>query len=113
MKGTKDFNFIGNVEGTQFFSDDVDVMVCDGFVGNVMLKEAEAFYSLLQKRNIKDEFFEKFNFENYGGTPVLGINAPAIIGHGISNQFAIKNMIHHTIDVVKAKLPEKIKEAFN
>ena len=113
MKGTRDFNFVGNVEGTQFFNDDVDVMVCDGFVGNVMLKEAEAFYTLLKKRKIKDEFFEKFNFENYGGTPILGINAPAIIGHGISNEYAIKNMIHHTIDVVKAKLPEKIKEAFN
>ncbi len=112
MKGTKDFNFVGNIEANELFSDNVDVIVCDGFVGNVMLKEAEAFYTLLRKRNIKDEFFEKFNFVNYGGTPIMGINAPVMIGHGISNETAIKNMILHTADVINAKLVDKIKEAF-
>ena len=112
MKGTKDFNFTGNIEANELFGDKVDVIVCDGFVGNVMLKEAEAFYTLLRKRNIKDEFFEKFNFVNYGGTPIMGINAPVLIGHGISNDTAIKNMILHTADVIKAKLVDKIKEAF-
>ncbi len=112
MKGTKDFNFIGNVEGTDLFREDVDVIVCDGFVGNTILKEAEAFYALLLKRKIKDEFIEKFNYENYGGTPVLGINAAAIIGHGISGPGAIKNMILHTVHVVQARLTEKIKQAF-
>jgi glycerol-3-phosphate acyltransferase PlsX len=112
MKGTKDFNFIGNVEANGLFSENIDVIVCDGFVGNVMLKEAEAFYTLLRKRNIKDDFFEKFNFVNYGGTPILGINAPVMIGHGISNEIAIKNMILHTADVIHAKLVDKIKEAF-
>jgi len=112
MKGTTDFNFIGNVEGNDLFSEDVDVIVCDGFVGNSLLKAAEAFYMLLLKRKIKDEFFEKFNYENYGGTPILGINAPAIIGHGISGPGAIKNMIVHTADVVEANLIESIKQAF-
>ncbi|MBN1598376.1 MAG: phosphate acyltransferase [Bacteroidales bacterium] len=112
MKGTSDFNFIGNIEGTDLFREDIDVIVCDGFVGNTILKSAEAFYTLLLKRRIKDEFFEKFNYENYGGTPILGINAPAIIGHGISGPGAIKNMIIHTTDVVEAKLTEKIKQAF-
>ena len=112
MKGTKDFNFIGNVEGTDLFREDVDVIVCDGFVGNAILKEAEAFYMLIRKRKIKDDFFEKFNYENYGGTPILGINAPAIIGHGISGPGAIKNMILHTVHVVQAQLTEKIKLAF-
>jgi glycerol-3-phosphate acyltransferase PlsX len=112
MKGTKDFNFSGNIEANELFSDKVDVIVCDGFVGNVMLKEAEAFYTLLRKRKIKDEFFEKFNFVNYGGTPILGINAPVLIGHGISNETAIKNMILHTADVINAKLTDKIKEVF-
>ncbi len=112
MKGTSDFNFIGNIEGNDLFREDVDVVVCDGFVGNTILKTAEAFYTLLLKRRIKDEFFEKFNYENYGGTPILGINAPAIIGHGISGANAIKNMILHTADVVEAKLSEKIKHAF-
>ena len=64
MKRTKDFNFIGNVEGNDFFRDNgVDVMVCDGFVGNVLVKEMEAFYALLKRRNITDEFTERFNFE--------------------------------------------------
>jgi glycerol-3-phosphate acyltransferase PlsX len=112
MKGTTDFNFVGNAEGTELFSEKIDVLVCDGFVGNTILKEAEAFYTLIRKRKIQDEFFEKFNYENYGGTPILGINAPAIIGHGISGPNAIKNMIVHTVDVVEAKLTEKIKQAF-
>ncbi len=112
MKGTKDFNFVGNVEGTDLFSDDIDVIVCDGFVGNTILKEAEAFYKLIKKRKIQDEFFDKWDFTNYGGTPVLGINAPAIIAHGISNDKAIKNMIQLTANVVEAKLTENIKQAF-
>jgi glycerol-3-phosphate acyltransferase PlsX len=113
MKGTCDFNFIGNVEANEIFEDDkVDVMVCDGFVGNVILKEAEAFYTLIKKRKIEDEFFEKFNFENYGGTPILGVNKNIVIGHGISNDKAIKNMILHTKEMVKANLSEKIKEVF-
>jgi phosphate acyltransferase len=113
MKGTAEFNFIGNVEGNDIFdSDKVNVIVTDGFVGNVMLKEAEAFYSLLKKKNVGNSFFEKFNFENYGGTPILGINYPAVIGHGISNEKAIKNMILHTIEVVNVKLVDRIKEAF-
>jgi phosphate acyltransferase len=112
MKDSPLFNFIGNIEGSDLFSDKADVMVCDGFVGNVMLKEAEAFYTMVRKRNIKDDFFEKFNFVNYGGTPVLGINAPVMIAHGISNNIAIKNLILHTAEVIKGNLCEKIKEAF-
>jgi glycerol-3-phosphate acyltransferase PlsX len=112
MKGSRIFNFVGNIEGSDLFSDKADVMVCDGFVGNVMLKEAEAFYSMIRKRKISDDFFEKFNFVNYGGTPVLGINAPVLIAHGISNDVAIKNLIFHTAEVIKGNLCEKIKETF-
>lgn len=113
MKGTNDFNFIGNVEGNDLFkAGKADVIVCDGFTGNVLLKQAEGFYSLFKKRNIKDDYFEKFNFEHYGGTPILGINAPVLIGHGISNSVAIKNMILHTKDVIEANLSEKFTEIF-
>jgi len=113
LKELNQINFIGNVEGHDLFSDEkVDVIVCDGFVGNVILKEAEAFYNLLKKRNINDPIFEKFNFENIGGTPVLGINSTAIIGHGVSNDIAIMNMILQTYHVVESGLIEKIKEAF-
>ena len=113
MKDSTDFNFIGNVEANELFTEErADVIVCDGFVGNVILKEAEAFYTLYRKRGLKDEFFDKFNFENYGGTPILGVNKNIVIGHGISNDVAIKNMILHTKEVVEANLSEKIKEAF-
>ena len=113
MKDSSDFNFIGNIEANEIFDEGkADVIVCDGFVGNVILKEAEAFYALYRKRNLKDEFFDKFNFENYGGTPILGVNKNIVIGHGISNDVAIKNMILHTKEVVEANLSEKIKEAF-
>lgn len=109
MQDSNDFNFIGNIEGRDIFDDKADVIVCDGFTGNVVLKEAEAFYRLIKKRGIQDEYFDRFNYENYGGTPILGINAPVIIGHGISNAVAIKNMIKLAVEVTKAALPEKIK----
>lgn len=113
MKDTKDFNFIGNVEGNDFFRDNgVDVVVCDGFVGNVLIKELEAFYAMLKRRKIKDEFMEQFNFERYGGTPILGILSTVIIGHGISNTQAVRNMIIHTRDVIESDLIGKIKEKF-
>ena len=112
MKGTKNFNFAGNVEGNEIFDSKADVLVCDGFVGNIILKEAEALYKLLRRKGIKDEYFERFNFENIGGTPLLGVNGNIIIGHGISNHIAIKNMIIHTQYVIEANLSEKIKEAF-
>ncbi|MDX9846834.1 MAG: phosphate--acyl-ACP acyltransferase [Tenuifilaceae bacterium] len=114
MKDNGDFNFAGNVEGHDLFSDKrANVIVCDGFVGNVVLKEAEAFYHLIRKRKISDPFFEMFNFENYGGTPILGVNAPVIIGHGVSNAKAIMNMILQTRTVISTDLCGKFKAAFN
>ncbi len=114
MKNNKDFNFVGNVEGNDLFSNDkADVVVCDGFVGNVVLKEAEAFYHLIKKRKIENPFLERFNPENYGGTPILGVNEPVIIGHGSSNPKAIMNMILQTREVISSNLCSKIKEAFN
>lgn len=113
MKESKDFNFIGNVEGRDLFDDKVDVIVCDGFTGNVVLKEAEAFYTLIKKRGINDEYFNRFNYEIYGGTPILGINSNVLIGHGISSAVAIKNMVMLGKDVAEAKLSEKIIQAFN
>ncbi len=112
MKDSKDFNFIGNVEGREVFSDKVDVVVCEGFVGNILLKTAEAFYELIQKRKRSDEYFDKFNYELYGGTPVLGINANVLIGHGISSALAFKNMLLLAKDVVDAKLNDKILQNF-
>lgn len=112
MKDSKDFNFIGNVEGRDLFNGKADVIVCDGFTGNIVLKQAESFYTMIKKRGRSDEYFDRFNYENYGGTPILGINSNVIIGHGISNDVAIKNMILLAKDVVESKLSEKIKQAF-
>jgi glycerol-3-phosphate acyltransferase PlsX len=112
MDGSDDFNFIGNIEGRDIFTGKADVIVCDGFTGNVVLKEAEGLYTLLKKRGINDEYFDRFNYENYGGTPILGVNSDVIIGHGISNDIAVKNMLIHAYDVASSQLTKKIKEAF-
>ncbi len=111
MTESSAYNFIGNIEANEFFvSSRADVIVTDGFIGNMMLKQAEAFYKLISIKEVCNDYFEMFNFENFGGTPVLGINAPLIIGHGISNEIAIKNMLLHTYEVVNAKLVKRIKE---
>jgi glycerol-3-phosphate acyltransferase PlsX len=112
MKETSDFNFVGNVEGRHLFGAEADVIVCDGFTGNVVLKEAEAFYEIIAKRGLIDEYFERFNYELYGGTPILGVNGNVLIGHGISSPRAIKNMLLLSRDIAKADLPGKIKTAF-
>ena len=112
MKADKNINFIGNVEGHAFFHEKMpDVVVCDGFVGNVILKQAEAVYFLMKKRNINDSFIDRLNFENVGGTPIVGINANVVIGHGISKRKAIMNMILQTRNVVSANLAQKIIES--
>lgn len=111
MKATQDYHFVGNVESRDFFKDKVDVVVCDGFTGNIILKNMEAMFRLMMKRGLVDDFFARFNYENYGGTPILGVNGTVLIGHGISNDKAIKNMILHSKQVFEAGLSEKIKSA--
>jgi len=94
LKENKAIRFIGNVEGRDVFNDKADVIVCDGFTGNIILKTAEAMYDAAKHQNLEnDSFFGRFHFENYGGTPVLGVNKPVIIGHGISNAKTFSNMI--------------------
>ena len=113
LKDSKEIRFIGNVEGRDLFNDKADVIVCDGFTGNVMLKLAESFYGLIKKNNLHSDYFDRFNYENYGGTPILGVDSTVIIAHGISKAKAIKNMILLSKDVVEAGLSEKIAQAFS
>ena len=113
MKDTKDFNFVGNVEGRDLFNDKADVIVCEGFVGNVVLKTAESFYTLIRKNKINSDYFSRFNYEIYGGTPIMGINGTVIIGHGISSALAFKNQVLQCREVYNANLPEKIMRIFN
>jgi phosphate acyltransferase len=112
MKDYPGLNFAGNIEGNSLFRETMtDVIVCDGFVGNVILKMGEAFYHLYKSRNLKDAYFDRLDWENIGGTPIVGINANVVIGHGIAKRKAIMNMVLQTRGVVHANLAQKIKEA--
>ncbi|MFM7661326.1 MAG: phosphate acyltransferase PlsX [Bacteroidota bacterium] len=113
LSKSDEINFVGNLEGRDLFLGKADVIVCDGYTGNIVLKEAEGIYALMRKRGIRDEYFDRFNYENYGGTPILGVKGNAIIGHGISNNIAVKNMILHSYQVANSKLSEKLNQAFN
>lgn len=113
LQDSDEVNFVGNVEGRDLFLGKADVIVCDGYTGNIVLKEAEGIYNLIKGRGIKDDYFDRFNYENYGGTAILGVKGNVIIGHGISNDVAVKNMIKHAYDVAKSGLSKKINEAFN
>ncbi|RYZ00384.1 MAG: phosphate acyltransferase PlsX [Chitinophagaceae bacterium] len=93
LKANKDLRFTGNVEGRDILLDTADVMVCDGFTGNIILKLCESLFGIAKRKGIDHDYFDRFNFENYGGTPVLGISKPVIIGHGISGERAFHNMI--------------------
>lgn len=111
MIDNPDINFCGNIEANELFTSEMtDVVVCDGFAGNIIIKQAEAFHSIYRERGLKDGFFDKLDFENIGGTPVVGINANVVIGHGVSKRKAIMNMILQTRDVIRADLAKKISE---
>lgn len=114
MTDSLDFDFVGNMEANYIFTgENADVLVTDGFAGNICLKQAEGMYELFKKLNIQNNFLEGFNYENYGGTPVLGISAPVVIGHGASSPLAISNMIAQAERSLNTKLIEKFKEALS
>ena len=112
LKENSQINFVGNIEGRDMFLHKTDVIVCEGFVGNVTLKMAESIYQIFTERGIKDSFLDHFNYEFYGGTPILGINSPVIIGHGISHALAFKNMIAVASKIVQADLMGAFKARF-
>ncbi|HAY88103.1 MAG TPA: phosphate acyltransferase PlsX [Bacteroidetes bacterium] len=113
LKEKKGINFIGNVEGRHLFNDLVDVAVCDGFTGNVIVKTCEGFFYNLLQRGVEDDFLTKFNFEHYGGTPILGVKKPVIIGHGITKEKTFRNMIKLSKNVVDSNLISKIEQSFS
>lgn len=110
LKENKHINFVGNLEGRDVFIDKADVMVCEGFTGNIILKLAESLYDITQRKKIQHEYFDRFNFENYGGTPVLGVNKPVIIGHGISQAKSFKNMIVLAQKMIEKNVMQRMKE---
>ena len=138
LKADKRINFVGNVESSYIFTGtyggpDPDVVVADGFVGNTVLKMAEALYRinfklsggkprvmnflrpvlgrLIPKLYYQQDFWEQMNYESIGGTPVIGINAPVMIGHGGSTARAISSMICSMEREIKGKFPEKLRAA--
>lgn len=113
LKANQNIRFIGNVEGRDLFSDKAHVIVCEGFVGNVMLKMAESIHNIFVQRGVQDEFLTHLNYEIYGGTPILGVNAPVIIGHGISPALAFKSMIEEAGRIISADITQAFKEHFS
>jgi glycerol-3-phosphate acyltransferase PlsX len=122
-------NFVGNVEGKEIFAGDVDVIVCDGFIGNVALKISEgvaqhiggmlkkalkstlsAQFGALFSRGAFQEFKKQIDYSEYGGAPLLGVRGVTVIGHGRSNANAVKNAIRVATELVRSKVGEKIEE---
>jgi len=123
-------NFIGNVEGKDMFSGKCDIIICDGFVGNVALKVSESLAEAMNaflRRHLKSnplgilgmlllktslsKFKKEMDYSEYGGAPLLGVNGVVIIGHGRSNVKAIKNAVRVAKEEVERKFNEKITEA--
>ncbi len=131
MLSDSNLNFVGNVEGRQIPHGDIDVAVCDGFIGNVLLKFLEGvgsyiyeglngvyrrnifsrFSALLVKKALK-RFIKRLDYEEYGGTPLLGINGTVVKCHGSSNAKTIKNAILSAYKFTKSSILEQIKNEF-
>ena len=122
-------NFIGNVEGRDLYNGHADVIVCDGFIGNVALKVSEGLVEVIRHklkdslsstitrqigsvlaRNGFNEFRKGFDYSEYGGAPLLGVKGVCIICHGRSNANAIKNAIRVAADYARGRINERIEE---
>lgn len=111
---TEAFNFVGNVEAKHLLTGEVaDVVVCDGFVGNCLLKMAEGFYELAKSEGIDNQCINALNYEMAGGTAVLGVGANVMVGHGVSSPLAFKNMILQSERNVIGGLVGKLEEIFS
>lgn len=125
-------NFIGNVEGRDILKGTADVVVCDGFTGNVILKFAESFSGFLKGRfrafadksltnkllmglaaPVMKKIFKEFDYQEYGGVPLLGVNGISIIGHGKSSPLAFKNMIRIGAEMAVRGVNQKIEATLN
>jgi glycerol-3-phosphate acyltransferase PlsX len=108
LKENEHINFVGNIEGRDVLLDKADIIICDGFTGNIILKMLESLFEISDRKKIGHEYFERFNFENYGGTPVLGVSKPVIIGHGISKAKAFRNMIALAEKMIEKEIMQKL-----
>jgi glycerol-3-phosphate acyltransferase PlsX len=113
LKQNKKINFIGNIEGKDLFNNKADVIVTDGFTGNVLFKLGESLYEIAKMRGIQDDFIDQTNYESVGGSPIIGVNGNVMIAHGISSPKAIKNMIGWAYKQVKSRAYLHIAQALN
>jgi len=130
LRQTPGIHFIGNVEGRDLFEMELDVVLCDGFVGNVMLKTVEATAKAMSKwlkTEIKGNPLRlcgavlaqgafralkaKGNYETYGGSPLLGVNGVVIIAHGSSSALAIRNAVRVALETVENQVNQKIEQS--
>jgi glycerol-3-phosphate acyltransferase PlsX len=111
LKANEKLNFVGNLEGKDIFRGKADVIVTDGFTGNIVLKMGESIYNIMKEQGMVNEFVDRTNYENYGGSPIIGINGNVIIAHGASSPKAIMNMIKLCQNIVKSNVCQKIKAA--
>ncbi|MDO7876473.1 phosphate acyltransferase PlsX [Hymenobacter sp. ASUV-10] len=112
LKVNPHIQFVGNIEGRDLFNDKTDVVVCDGFTGNIVLKMAESIYDIMDEKSLHEPFFDMFNYETVGGSPILGINDNAIIGHGRSTPRAISNMLMQGYNMADSGIVDQIKATF-
>ena len=111
LKANEKLNFVGNLEGKDVFRGKADVIVTDGFTGNIVLKMGESIYNIMKEQGMVNEFVDRTNYENYVGSPIIGINGNVIIAHGASSPTAIMNMITLCQSIVKSNVCQKIKAA--
>jgi glycerol-3-phosphate acyltransferase PlsX len=111
LKVNKRIDFIGNIEGRDLFEGSADVIVTEGFTGNVIFKMGESFYDYAHSKQIKDPLIDRMNYEITGGSPIIGVNGNVIVAHGISSPKAIKNMILLAKKQIESKVATQIAEA--
>jgi len=132
LKKEETLNFIGNIEGRDVLRHAADIVIADGYVGNIMLKFGESVATVVPQmvtaemsrigmspedqqvvgralKGVRD----RFDFQEYGGAPLLGVNGTVIIGHGGSNELAFENMVTHAAEMVRENVSESISEALS
>jgi glycerol-3-phosphate acyltransferase PlsX len=113
LQQNNQIQFIGNIEGRDILTPKANVIVCDGFTGNIALKLAESIHTIAAERgHSEDAYFKRLHFENYGGLPVLGVAKPVIISHGISTATAFHNSIGLAVQMLETRFCEKISQNF-
>ena len=113
LKQNKRINFIGNIEGKDLFTNKADVIVTDGFTGNILFKLGESLFEISKKRGFQDDFIDQTNYESIGGSPIIGVNGNVMIAHGVSTPLAIKNMVGWAYKQVKSKAYQHIAQALS